>query len=60
MFTACGVQAFIAQPQSLNRFAANNVRLDDFIYVGKSDAAIPHRLGINHQVRAVFALIQTA
>jgi hypothetical protein len=48
MLTGCGVQAFIPKPQSLNGLAAENVRLDDFINVGKSDAAIPNRLGINH------------
>ena len=36
------------------------MRLDNFIYIGESDSAIPDRIGIDDQIRAMLALVQAA
>jgi len=54
------VQARIGQHQTLDGFAADDVRVDDFVDVGFGDVAIPDSIGINNQVRAVLALIEAA
>ncbi len=52
------VDAGIAQHQPFDWFPSHNVRLDDFIHVGERHSAIPHTFRINHDVRAMFALVQ--
>ena len=52
------VDAGIAQPQPLYWLASHDVRIDDFIHVGQRHPAIPHPIGIDHQVRTVLALVQ--
>jgi hypothetical protein len=36
------------------------VRVNDFIDIGLGDEAVPYGFGIDHEVRAVFALIEAA
>jgi hypothetical protein len=60
MLTACGVQAFILQPQSFYRLSADDVLLNDFIDVGQSDASVPDCLGIDDDIRPVFALVEAS
>ena len=60
MLTSCAVQTLVLQHQALNRPPADNVRFDNFIHVGQTDSAIPDRLGIDHEVRSVLALVQAA
>ncbi len=60
MFTGRGIQAGVGHHQALNRFAANDVGFDDFVNIGFGDESVPDRIGINHEVRAVLALVETA
>ena len=60
MFARGSIQAAIGHHQALNWLAADDVRLDDFIDVGLGDVCIPYGIGIDHEIRAVFALIETA
>jgi len=54
------VQALVGQHQSLDRFAAENMRVDDFIDVGFADMAIPDRFRVNDYSGSVLALIEAA
>jgi len=60
MFTGGGIQAGVGQHQALDGFAADYVGFDDFIDIGFGDVSVPDRIGINHDVRAVLALVETA
>ena len=60
MFARGGIQAAIGHHQALNWLAADDVRVNDFIDVGLSDESVPYGFGIDHEIRAVFALIETA
>jgi len=60
VFTGGGVETVVRQHQALDRLASNDVRLDDFVDVSLGDVSISNGLGINHDVRAVFALVETA
>jgi len=59
MFARGSVQASVGQHQALDRFAADDVGVDDFIDVGHANVSIPNRIGIDNEVWAVFALIET-
>jgi len=54
------VEAFVGEPQAVDWFAADDVRLDDFFDVGLGDVSIPDGFGIDHKIRAVLALVETA
>lgn len=58
MFAGGRVKAGIGQHQALDGFAADDVRFDDLIDIGFGDAPVPDRVGIDDQVRAMFALIE--
>jgi hypothetical protein len=60
VFARCRIQAFVGQHQALDWFAANDVRVDDLFYVGLGDVSVPDGVGIDDEVRAVLALIETA
>jgi hypothetical protein len=60
VLTACGVQAFILQPQSFHRTPADNVRVHDFIHVSQGNSAVPDGLGIDDKVRPVLTLVQAS
>lgn len=60
MWAFLGIQAGIRDNQTLYRLVTDDVRLDDLIDIGCGDAAIPHRIGIDDDVRAMLALIQAA
>jgi len=60
MFAARRVQALVRHPQALDWLAADDMRLDDFINIGLGNESVPHRFRIDHKIRAVFALIETA
>jgi len=60
MFACWRVDTIVGQHQALDWLAACYVRLDDFVDIGLGDVPIPDRLGINHDIRAMFALIETA
>ena len=60
MFTRRRVQAGIGQQQALDRFAAEDVGLNDLIDVSFRDVSVPDGFGIDHEIRAVLALIETA
>ena len=60
VLTACGVQAFILQPQSFYWLSADDVLLDDFIHVSQRDAGVPDGLGIDDDIRPVLTLIEAS
>ena len=60
MFACCRVEAIVGQHQALDWLASYDVRLDDFVDIGLGDLSIPDGFRIHHDVRAMFALIQTA
>jgi hypothetical protein len=60
MFAGLGIQAGIRHAKPLDRFAAHDVRFDNFIHIGFGDEPIPHRFGINDEVRSVLALVEAA
>jgi hypothetical protein len=60
MLTRLCIEAGLRQPQPLDGLSADDVRFDDFINIGFGDVAVPDRVGINHNIRSVLALIQTA
>jgi hypothetical protein len=60
VFTCCGIQAGVGHHQARDGFAADDVGFDDFIDVSFGDVSIPDRIGIDHEVRAVLALVETA
>src|SRR5690348_7551410 len=60
MFTGIRIQALIADQQAHYRFAADDVRLHNFVDIGRLHVSIPHRLRINHQVRPMLALVQAS
>jgi hypothetical protein len=60
VFTGGRVQAAVGQHKALDRFAADDVRFDDFVDVGLGDVSIPHGIWIDHEVRAVLTLVETA
>jgi hypothetical protein len=59
VFTVVGVQTGIGEPQAFDRLAADDVRLDNFIHVRFGDVPIPDRVGIDHDIRSMLALIET-
>ena len=60
MLARGSVQAIVGQHQALDRFTADDVGVDDFIDVGLDKVSIPNGIGIDNEVWAVFALIETA
>jgi hypothetical protein len=60
MRTTWRINAGIGQNQPFDRLSAQNVGFDDFIHVGDRNSAIPDRIRINHDIRPVLALVQTA
>ena len=60
VFTPSRIETLIPQAQSLHWPAADNVRLDNFIHVIGRDKAVPDRLWVNDEIRAVLALIEAA
>ena len=60
MFTGRAIQAFVFQSEPFHWPSTYNVRFHDFLHIRQRHAAIPNRLGIDDQVRAMLALIQTS
>jgi hypothetical protein len=59
-FFVGGVKDFIRNAQPFHRSAVENVRLDDFVHVLRTDAAVEHTLRINGDCGAQFTLIEAA
>jgi len=57
---ALSVKAGLWGNEPLDWSAADDVRLDNLVYVGSSDVAVPDRIRVNHQVRAMFALVEAS
>ena len=60
MRTALGVQAFIGNTQPLYRTAGNEMLGNDLFGILRLDASVPHGIRINHDRRAMLALVQAA
>ena len=54
------VQTRIRNQQALDRLVADDVRFDDGIHIGFSNAAVPNSIGIDHDIGAVLTLIKAA
>jgi hypothetical protein len=55
-----GVQAFLPEHQALHPLSANDVGLHDFFHIPWPHVSVPHRLGINHDVRPMLALVKAS
>ena len=53
------VQAGIGQHQALHWPSSDDVGLDDFVHISECDPSVPNRVGVDHNIRTVFALIET-
>ena len=60
MLAGNAIQAFVFQSEPFHRLPTYDVRLHDLIHISQHHAAVPNRLGIDDQVRAMLALIQTS
>ena len=54
------VQQRVRNDQPLDGTAADNVRFDDLVDIGRRDVAIPHRLRIDYDCGAKLALIEAS
>jgi hypothetical protein len=59
VFAGGSIQAGVGQHQALHRFSTDDVRFDDFVNVGFGDVSVPYGIGIDHDIRAMLALIET-
>jgi hypothetical protein len=55
-----GVQAGVGDAEALDGAAGDEVLCDDFISIFRFDAAIPDGIGVDHDSRAVLALVKAA
>jgi hypothetical protein len=55
-----GVDAGVGQQKSLYRLASQDVGLDDLVHVSELHSPVPHAIGINHEVGAMFTLVEAA
>ena len=60
MFAGGSIQAGVGQHQAPHGLSTDDVRFDDVVNVGFGDVSVPHGIGIDHDIRAVLALIETA
>ena len=60
MFTDGRIQAFFRKHQARDRFPANDVGFDDFVDVSLGYVSVPDGVGIDHEIRAVLTLVETA
>jgi hypothetical protein len=60
MFTSGRIQAFIREHQARDGFPANDVGFDNFVDVSLGDVSVPDSVGIDHEIRAVLTLVETA
>ena len=54
------VQTRVRNYESLDRLVADDMRFDDGIHIGLSNAAVPNSIGIDHDVGAMLTLIEAA
>lgn len=54
------VQARVSQAESLDRRAAEDMRVDNLADVGLGDVSVPDGVGLDHDIWAVLALIEAA
>jgi hypothetical protein len=60
MFTSRRIQAFFRKHQAHDRFPANDVGFDNFVDVSLGYVSVPNGVGIDHEIRSVLALVETA
>src|ERR1700687_654357 len=60
VFATRSVQAGICQAEAFDRFAAEDVGLNNLFDVGLGDVSIPDCVWIDDDIRTVFALIEAA
>jgi hypothetical protein len=60
MFTSGRIQAFVREQQARDRFPTNDVGFDNLVYVSLGDVPVPDGVGIDHEIRAVLTLVETA
>ena len=54
------VEAFIGKAQALDWLPVDDVGFDDFVDVGLGNVSVPDSFRIDHEIRAVFALIEAS
>lgn len=54
------VQAGFGQPEALHRPVVNEVFGNDLVYIFEVDKTIPDSLGVDHDDRAMLALVEAA
>jgi hypothetical protein len=54
------IQAFVGEHQARDGFPANDVGFDNFVDVSLGDVSIPDGIGIDHEIRSVLTLVETA
>ena len=54
------VEAGVSKLQTRYRLAAHDMGLDDFLDIGGGHVAVPDGVGVNHDGRPVFALVETS
>jgi hypothetical protein len=60
MFTSRRIQAFVREHQARDGFPANDVGFDNFVDVSLGDVSVPDGVGIDHEIRSVLTLVETA
>ena len=60
VFATGGVQTVFPQTQPFHWTTTDDVRLDDFFDVISGDPAVPHAVGVDHDIGAVLALIEAS
>ena len=60
MRTDLRIQAGSGNNQPLHRLVADDVRVNNFVHIGRCYSAIPDSFRIDHNVGTVFALVQAA
>ena len=60
MLTTVGIEARLGELKPFHGLSPDDVRLDDFIHIGRGDVPIPDCVRIDHDVGSMLALIKAA
>jgi hypothetical protein len=54
------IEAGLSKPQAIEGLSGDDMRVYDFLNVGFRHMSVPHRFGIDHDSRPVFALVEAS
>jgi len=60
VFAGWGVEAGVCEAEAFDRPASEDVRLDNLVDIGFGDVTVPDGVRVDHNVRAVLALVEAA